>query len=110
MAVIGSLSPPFPGIGRGMASFFRFGYWACVAWPWFVGRVIRGEGRAARRAPLASLREGLSTYRWSRGDRAALDRPEVEGAFLESHLVCEGKENISSLLNACLVTGMYHRP
>ena len=87
VAVVSSLAPPFPGIGRGMALFFRFGYWACTSWPWFVGWVVRGEGREGRRKPLASMRKSFSVYASTSGDKASLAKPETEALFLESYLV-----------------------
>ncbi len=27
VALVGAIAPPYPGIGKGMALFFRFGYW-----------------------------------------------------------------------------------
>ncbi|KAG2436888.1 hypothetical protein HXX76_006407 [Chlamydomonas incerta] len=77
--------PNTPNKRQGMALLFQFAYWACAYVPWLVGYMVRSEAAAMRRRPVHAVREAFKPYSGA-ADVAALKRPEVEAAFLESGL------------------------
>eukprot|EP00198_Chlamydomonas_reinhardtii_P003860 XP_001693196.1 predicted protein [Chlamydomonas reinhardtii] len=86
VALVSAIGPPdTPNKRQGMAMLFQFAYWACAYAPWLVGFIVRSEAAALRRRPVHAMREAFKPYSGA-ADVAALKRPEVEAAFLESGL------------------------
>ncbi|KAG2444182.1 hypothetical protein HYH02_009120 [Chlamydomonas schloesseri] len=94
VALVSAIGPPnTPNKRQGMALLFQFAYWACANFPWLVGAIVRSEAAALRRRPVHAQRESFKPYSGA-ADVAALKRPEVEAAFLESamELYSRGQE------------------